>query len=376
MNFQYLTEFLDMLADDMRIPYLDCMIMQEHKPIYRHLRGYADEVNGIRATGNELYYIYSISKVMTSAAAMQMYERGKFLFDEPISRYIPAFHDMTVREESGEIRPMRGEIRIRDLFCMCSGLPYDMNLPGIRKLIAEKEGRFTTREFIEAIAASPACCDPGTDFNYGFSMDVIAYLVEVLSDMPFGDYMKKYIFEPCGMERSTFDLRAVEDKMIPLYDYSDADGCAHWHRSQKNPLIPSYEFHSGGAGVISCVEDSAKFADAMACNGVAATGKRILTPASIRLIHQNQLNAAQMEQMNLPGYGYGCGVRTFVDPARGGGLGTVGEFGWSGAAGCYIMIDPERHIGVFYGQHMFNNKEHFVHRRIRNLVYTGLDMDE
>lgn len=376
MNFQSLSDFLDMLADDMKIPYLDCIVKQDHHTLFRRVRGFADQETGVKATGNELFFLWSISKVMTSAAAMQLYERGKYLMDEPISRYIPAFADMQVRERHSDgtetLRPAAREIEIRDLFCMGSGLTYNMELPALKQL--EKENpHFTTREFIEALASEALFSDPGTEFSYGLSMDVIAYLVEVISEMPFADYMKKYIFEPCGMERSTFDADAVRQQMIRRYDYSDADGCAHLSKEQTNILVRSDRYHSGGAGVISCVKDASAFADAMACGGVAETGARILTPGSINLMRQNLLDESRRADMNLPGYGYGYGVRTMINLAEGGGTGSLGEFGWSGAAGCYIMIDPDRHLSVFYGQNMFNNKEGYVHRRLRNLVYAGLE---
>ena len=138
-------------------------------------------------------------------------------------------------------------------------------------------------------------------------------------------------------------------------------------------LGPDYD--SGGAGVLSTCADYAKFAETIANGGISREGYRFLAPRTVDLWRTNALDARQRESYNwsqLAGYGYGLGVRTHINRAKSGGFSPLGEFGWSGAAGAYILIDPENKVGFFYAHHMLNNQEYFTTPRLRNLLYSCL----
>ena len=258
---------------------------------------------------------------------------------------------------------------------MSAGLNYDLNTPFVRKVKEETGGRCPTREVARAIAQNPLSFEPGTHWQYSLCHDVLAALVEVVSGMRFSDYVKKNIFDPLGMTRSVYHMTpGSEDQFAVQYRYSDER-----HVAEPIELSASYvlgpDYDSGGAGVISCVEDFARFTDAMACGGIGETGEQIISQSAIDLMRANQLNETAMKDFcwsQMAGYGYGLGVRTMIDRARGGALSPVGEFGWGGAAGSYVMIDPSNHLSVFYAQHMLNNKEPYVHPRLRNLTYSCL----
>ena len=137
------------------------------------------------------------------------------------------------------------------------------------------------------------------------------------------------------------------------------------------------EYESGGAGLISSVDDYIKFANVLCNKGKTQKGEKILSECTIDLMRTNHLDKTSMKDFNwiqMRGYGYGLGVRTMIDKAKGGSLSSIGEFGWGGAAGTYAMIDPENEITVFYAQHMLNNQEPYVHPRIRNIVYQCLEI--
>ena len=143
----------------------------------------------------------------------------------------------------------------------------------------------------------------------------------------------------------------------------------------ENEFVLGSEYESGGAGLISCVDDYAKFSAAMANGGNTPDGNRILSPKTIDLMRTNRLNPTQMKDFDwsfLGGYGYGLGVRTMIDPVRCGANSPVGEFGWDGAAGCYVIIDPENRISLFYAQQMREGLGYYVHPRIRNILYSCL----
>ena len=138
------------------------------------------------------------------------------------------------------------------------------------------------------------------------------------------------------------------------------------------------EYDSGGAGLVSTVSDMAKFADVMSARGLTREGARILAPRTVDLMRRNHLKTipaslSSFANNELVGYGYGLGVRTMVDPAAGGAPSPVGEFGWTGAAGAYMLMDPENELAMFYAHHMTNNQEDYTAPRLRNVLYSCLD---
>lgn len=372
MNFDRLTQFIDSLLS-YGIPGSDLLIQKNHQTIYRHFHGWRDREAQIPLDGTELYYLYSCSKITTVTAAMQLYEKGLFLLDDPLSLYLPEFERMQVQMEDGSLHPAEHPILIRHLFAMTAGFNYDLDIPGLSDVRAVTGGACPTREVMKLIARTSLSFEPGTRWQYSLCHDVLAGVVEVISGMKFRDYVQKNIFDPLGMCRSSYHPQAGRDAdFAAQYRFNDATRTA-----ERIPLQSDYifgtEYDSGGAGIISSVEDYGRIVDALACGGIGATGEHILSRASIDLMRENQLNAAQMERdfvwQQMCGYGYGLGVRTAVSRAAGGLLSPVGEFGWGGAAGAYIAIIPEEKISIYYGQHMLNSQESYVHPRLRNIAY-------
>ena len=166
---------------------------------------------------------------------------------------------------------------------------------------------------------------------------------------------------------------AIKSRLAMQYLNEDGKGIRPIGAENFYVLGPAYD--SGGAGLITSVDDYIRFADMLAMGGVGATGERILSKAAIDLMRLNHLNDVQMKDINwiqMTGYGYGLGVRTMTDKTRGS-LSPVGEFGWGGAAGAYVLIDPEREMSVYFAEHMRNSLEPFVHPRIRNILYACLE---
>jgi len=366
-----LGDFLDSLMD-CGIPGADAVVMRDHEIIYRHQAGWRDREAGGKLRGDELYFMYSCSKPVTVTAAMQLLERGRFLLSDPLCEYLPEFRDMLVKGPDGCLLRAKKPILIGHLFSMTAGFDYDLHSPALEAMKRETQGRCPTREVARAIAKGPLSFEPGARWQYSLCHDVLAALVEAVSGERFADYVKEHIFDPLGMTRSAFHMTpGTEGQFARQYRYSDERRAAE-PVALKAEHVLGPEHDSGGAGVVSCVADYARFADAMACGGVGATGERILSGAAIDLMRENQLDEAQLKDFNWPqllGYGYGLGVRTMMNRAAGGSLSSVGEFGWGGAAGAYLMIDPGNRLSVFYAQHMLNNKEPYVHPRIRNIVY-------
>lgn len=375
MNFKKLEEFLDHITS-WRIPGCDCTIHIGYDEVFRYQSGYADIENKIPMTSDRTYFLYSVGKVITCTAALQLFEQGKYLMTDPLWKYIPSFKDMYIKQKDGSLVKAKNDILVKDIFAMSAGLTYDLESPSIKKVKEENDDNCTTAQIIDAIANEPILYEPGTHWAYSLGHDVVGRLIEVVSGMTFGEYLQKNLFDPLEMHDSGFELTSErEARMAAQYRFDDSE-----NKAVKIPLTNPYKiskmYESGGAGLISTVDDYIKFAEAMANGGVGRNGSRILTAAAIDLMRTNHLCPDALNDFNweqMAGYGYGLGVRTMMDKAAGGSLGSIGEFGWGGAAGAYTMIDPSKKLSVYYAQHMKNNQEPYVHPRIRNLVYYGLE---
>lgn len=377
MDFTLLRNFLNELVED-KIPGVDLTVYIRHKPVFRHAAGFSDKEKGIKIKGDETYFGYSVTKLLTCVSALTLFEKGAFLMTDPIREYLPEFSDMQVAETdaSGNIRhrPARRDITFRDLFTMTAGLDYNLGSEHILDAVRKTGGNAPTREIMRAIAKSPLSFDPGEHWQYSLCHDVLGGLIEVISGMRFETYMKKALFEPLDMKSSALHLTSQTESRLAM-QYLNEDEKGIKPIGAQNPYVLGEAYDSGGAGLVTTVDDYIRFADMLSMGGVGATGERILSKATVDLMRTNHLNDTQMKDFNwiqMTGYGYGLGVRTMVDRTRGS-LSPVGEFGWGGAAGAYVLVDPEREMSLYFAEHMRNSLEPFVHPRIRNILYACLD---
>lgn len=384
MNFEYMKNFMDSLTEWI-IPGNSVVIYKDGKKVFEYSSGYSDLEKKIKKTGEEQLYIYSCSKVATVTAALQLYEQGKFLLSDPLYEYLPEFKKMYVKD-GDRIKAAENPITIRDLFTMTAGLSYATNTPAFEKARKLTDGKMDTRTVIKCLAEEPLLFEPGARWNYSLCHDVLAVLAEVVSGMRFSEYMKKYIFEPLDMNNSYY--HTPNDVIISpqyIYEIQDTKNIVELQqkehttgvvkRAYGNELVFGENYDSGGAGIITTVDDYAKFAAALANSGTGLNNNRILSSATVKLMKTNQLNEAQRKTMNwrrLRGYGYGLGVRTLIDKAKSGSNSSIGEIGWGGAAGATIIADTEEKVALFYAHHMLNPQEEYYQPRLRNVLYSCL----
>ena len=384
MNFEYMKNFMDSLTEWI-IPGNSVVIYKDGNKVFEYSSGYSDLEKKIKKTGEEQLYIYSCSKVATVTAALQLYEQGKFLLSDPLYEYLPEFKKMYVKD-GDRIKAAENPITIRDLFTMTAGLSYATNTPAFEKARKLTDGKMDTRTVIKCIAEEPLLFEPGARWNYSLCHDVLAVLAEVVSGMRFSEYMKKHIFEPLDMNNSYY--HAPNDVIISpqyIYEIQDTKNIVELQqkehtsgvvkRAYGNELVFGENYDSGGAGIITTVDDYAKFAAALANSGTGLNNNRILSSATVKLMKTNQLNEAQRKTMNwrrLRGYGYGLGVRTLIDKAESGSNSSIGEIGWGGAAGATIIADTEEKVALFYAHHMLNPQEEYYQPRLRNVLYSCL----
>ncbi len=380
MNFTKLSDFMEHLVN-WRIPGCSCVVYKDREKVFSHSAGYRDVASGAKMQGDELFYMYSATKPVVCASALTLWEAGKFDLDDEVAKYLPEWSDMKVRENNpdGTFRIVDAErrVKVRDLFAMTAGLDYNTETEAIKAARERTAPQCPTREIIRAIADRPLNFQPGTHWNYSLCHDVLGGLVEVIADMPLADYVKKSILEPTGMTDTEFGLSDERRaRLATEYSFNDETNSYAPIPDQGNWAIFGTEYHSGGAGLTSTVSDMALFCEMMAAGGRAMDGKKVIAPTTINMMKKNQLDAVAMKDFSwspLNGYGYGLGVRTMVDPAVGASPSPVGEFGWTGAAGAYMLIDTETKLAVFYAHHMLNNQEYYTAPRLRNIVYSCLD---
>ena len=347
---------------------ISAYVERSGKALYRGEFGPADIETARPVRPDTIFRIFSMSKVVTSVAALILFERGLYKMYDPVSRFIPAFKNPTVYAAAadGKVfeRPAAREIRVRDLFTMTSGIPYGGdNTPTEKQMKkafdrldakAKKTGVWpTTRERVEEAGRLPLEFDPGDHWKYGFSIDVLGGLVEVLSGKTLGEFMRDEILDPLGMTDTGFYVPAAKmDRFASMYPVG-SDGRIKSVKIEKMDYTKAPAFESGGGGLVSTIDDYAAFAR-MLLTGKTVEGRRILGRKTIDLMRSSHLTAAQAVTYDWDtqrGYSYGLGVRTLTDPARAGCSGSVGEFGWDGYAGTWFCVDPtEDLIAIFMTQ--------------------------
>ncbi|MBP3348143.1 MAG: beta-lactamase family protein [Clostridia bacterium] len=391
MNFTPMKEFMDHLTS-WRMPGNSIVVYKDNQKIFDYSSGWADMENNVPMDGSKLMHIYSCSKVMTVVAALQLYEKGKFLLTDPLYNYIPEYKDTFVIR-NGEPVKTKNILRMQHLFTMTAGFDYNHRVKAFDKARQLTNGNMDTLTVAKCLAEEPLHFEPGEGWSYSLCHDVLAAAVEAISGMKFRDYVKKNIFEPLGMAESCYHVTPeLTAKMAQQYEYYDGDPMDLVEKQKKasektgkhiivgkdnNDFVFGPEYDSGGAGIITSVNEYGLFAAALANGGVGLNGERILIPQTVELLRTNQLNEKQMASFNwrqLSGYGYGLGVRTMIDRAKAGFLGKYSEFGWGGAAGATILVDPDEHLAMFYAHHMLNPHEEYYQPRLRNVLYYCLGL--
>lgn len=360
-----------------------CTVVRRGEALYQECFGYADLEKNIRIQPDTIYRIYSMTKVVTCIAALMLYEKGLYLLNDPLDEYLPEFKNPQVYryDEFGvvSVSPAASPIRVRDLFTMSSGLTYGGNGTETerqtQKIFENNVTTLDPRALSKALAAIPLAFDPGTRWKYGTSHDVLAALIEVLSGQTFGEFLQKEIFEPLGMADTSFRIQDEKrERLCVMYDRSE-DGTLTPNTRMDAPYQPGCRHESGGGGLLSTIGDYSRFAQALARGG-ELDGVRIVSPKTIQLMGTNHLSPLQLKDFNwsqMSGYGYGLGVRVMIDQAAGGSNGSIGEYGWAGLAGTWLLIDPAEELSVVYMQQMLPSLEPYIVNRLRAAVYGALE---
>ncbi len=353
--------------------------------------GMADVEAGAPIQYDTIFRIASMTKPLTSIAAMMLYEEGWFDLNTYVYEFIPAFKNLKVlvrQTASGyELAPLDRPITFRHLFTHTSGLSYAFapDVDFIDRLYIEggvsmfhlsaPGSRATSRDLIDRLGMLPLAFQPGTQWRYSLSIDVLGYLVELISGKPLDAFLRERVFEPLGMVDTDFYVPA--EKMARVASiYKTPEGGAGLARVDFPVRTERSAFQSGGGGLFSTVGDYARFAQ-MLVNGGELAGARLLSPRTAALMEVNQAPVAAMPYEQAPGilknsgYGYSLGTRVLTDVAASGRAGSVGEFGWDGAFATYVWIDRKEALyGLLMTQHQAWRFP--VHDQFKALTYQAL----
>lgn len=363
-KFEHTIALLDSFLE-LGIPGFDFELRRHGEVLLRHHGGFSDREKEIPMTGRERYNIYSCSKPITCAAALQLWERGLFRLEDELCEYMPEFTEMKVRTPSGEIVPARKRITVYNLFTMTAGFNYNLSAPAILRCFDATHGAVPTRECIRFLAEDPLDFEPGSDWRYSLCHDVLAALVEVVSGMPFNDYVTQHIFNPLGMKESTYLLPAVEMPALAAQYRWCGDGGAV-PIGPRNSYRFGADYASGGAGCVSTMDDYMRFVEAI------REGESILGRKTIQMMAAPQLSPELRKRymaVNDTRYTYGLGIRSpFVEGSN------CSDIGWGGAAGAYLVIDLKNDLTAVYLQHVLNSPNAAQRRTLPDTIRQDLGL--
>lgn len=325
MNFNLLKNLLDDFVSDGYAPGNSVLVYLKGNKVFEYSCGYSDVENKIPMTGNEHVFLYSCSKITTVVAALQLLEQGKYLLSDPLYEYIPQYDEMYFKNKEGNIVSAQNHITIKNLFNMTAGFSYNTELNYIEKAREITDGKMNTSAVIKCLADEPLLFEPGEQ----------------------------------DIDKAQMCCIAKDGRFINV--------------GLSNSLIFGTEYDSGGAGIISSPQEYVKIAVALANYGTGMNGERILSSQTVNLMRTNTLDEKQIKSFNWKSLmGYGLGVRTMVDRINGSSIGNIGEFGWCGAAGSAVYIDPQNGLAALYAKHTLNPREEYYMPRVRNCIYACL----
>jgi CubicO group peptidase (beta-lactamase class C family) len=336
--------------------------------------GVRDQETRAALDSSTIFRIYSMTKPVVCTALMTLYEEARFHLLEPVAKYLPAFAKAKVWNDGESLADPVRPITIRDLFTHTAGLTYNfLEDTPVGKMYLEagvlRNPAASLESGVGELARMPLAFQPGSRWHYSMSIDVLAHLIEVFSGRPLQDFLRERIFAPLGMEHTGFSVpEPKRARVASMYGHPDiathqfsaciAAPTGPVDVSKTYPLDNSTSFARGGYGLFSTAADYLRFAQ-MLLNRGELEGERILSPAVAGLMHSNHLPASLMPYriatVAAPGYGFGLGSRVLLNPAESGLPGSVGEFGWAGAANTYYWVDPKLEIvGIYMTQHMMS----------------------
>ena len=384
-DFSRLDRLLEHFAET-SVPGCTCSIMQGDELVYEGAAGYADIEAGKKVNGHSMFRQASTTKLFTYAILGMLYEEGRFLFSEPVGKYLPEWSEtrkFVLRSDGNvDIVPTERPLTIQNAVSMMCGLPYCMapapkantpTLAAMSQRIGEllKKGTPTLREEVRVMGDVPVMFEPGSHWLYGFGSEITGALVETLTDKPLREVFRERVIEPLELQDTdTFFTPENRDRVVANY-LKKPDGTlavsADFYDATMDPAVTPV---GARPNLITSSTDFAIFMQMLA-NGGVYKGKKLLGAGTVEMLHTNQLGPAQLRDFEndyLAGYGYGYGFRTLLTQQYGHN-GHLGCFGWTGGSGIWVEADPVGKFSIAYMHNMMPNEELYHHHRLRSVAY-------
>ena len=361
------------------------------KVAYVNTIGHRDVAAGLPAETDTIWRIYSMTKPITSVAAMMLHDEGALSLNDPVAKYIPPFADARIYRFGPGTAPLtvpaQRPMTVWNLLTHTAGLTYGFmdgnpvgeayRMAGFN--IAEPEA-YTLEEACNRLATLPLLFEPGTQWNYSHATDVLARVVEVVSGKSIEEFFTEQIFQPLKMADSGYVIdEAAAPRLATLYSLDLRSGKVVPTPGADSPRTEPRSFHGGGHGLVSTVADYHRFTQMLLRKG-ELDGVRLLSPRTVDLMVANHLpGGADIASFGRPspmtenyaGRGFGLGVAPLLDPVAAKSLSSKGEYTWGGAAGTAFWVDPAEDLTVlFFTQVLFAMDE--LSNELRRLVYQAL----
>jgi len=359
-------------VDQGKVPGMVTAVARRGKLVHFDQLGMMDVEAGKKMRPDTIFRIYSMTKPITGVAMMILYEEGRYRLNEPVSKYISELQNLTVYlgglDKNLRTEPAR-QMTIKHLLLHTSGLIYGADEPGVPQLYRDAEiwKAGSLKEFIDKLAGLPLIAQPGTEWNYGVSTDVLGRLIEVLSGKPFDEFLAERIFQPLDMVDTAFYVPDEKiDRFAANYEATPEGGLKLLETPKDSEFRNPNPVPYGGSGLVSTVGDFLRFAQMLA-NGGKLDGVRILGRKTVDFMMLDHLGpelgpaplgeAAGWYGMSPEGLGFGLSGSVVRDVAQNSLIGSIGDFSWGGAASTYFWIDrSEELIAVQFTQLMPSDK--------------------
>ena len=360
-------------------------------------RGHRDREGGSIVTPDTIWRIYSMTKPITSIAAMMLWEEGTFELKDPISKFLPEFANMTVWRGGSvtkpELEPLMRPIEMWHLLTHTSGLTYGfMHAHPVDELYRQSGFEWATPkeaklgDLCAKLAELPLLFQPGSEWNYSMSIDVLGRIIEVISGQTLGDFLQTRLFEPLGMVDTGFSAPEAEsDRVATLYGAIPGTGQAfplgaEMTAALGGDALTAPSAHLGGGGLVSTMNDYLNFAELLRAGGTFE-GNQLLSPRTIRYMTRNHLpDNADLRAFGRPlfsettfdGVGFGLLGSVTIDPVKAKVPGSIGEFGWGGAASTFFWVDPVEDITCVFMTQLMPSSAHPIRSQLKQMVHQAL----
>jgi len=379
-------------VDDGRLPGTNVLVSRGGKVVYHDVYGYRDVERSLPVEGDTIYRFYSMTKPITSIALMQLYENGLLQLKDPISKWIPAFADTRVFVGGDAVEPETREpareISIHDLLTHTSGLTYHFHMANAVDEMYRRAGFEWTKSpgdlerQCDLVASLPLLFDPGTEWNYSYSTDVVGRIIELVSGVGLDKYFQRHIFEPLGMGDSGFSVPESESSRFASCYYPAAKTlkATLLDDAQRSRYLREPPALSGGGGLVSTLRDYHRFTQALR-NGGELDGCRIIGRKTLEFMTTNHLpGGVDLTECGRPlfsetaydGVGFGLGFSVVIDPAKAKVLSQKGEYAWGGAASTAFWVDPVEDLTVIFLTQLLPSSTHPIRPEMKSLVYQAL----